>query len=273
MLVSNYLIAIKDFYHRIENKRQCFAKSSTHNCMICIMAALLLIAPSGDEAFDIRDRRAMISQVQKDTVFMGFFTGLFQIDEKVLSSMLKVSRRNYVPLSYTHKAYHNVALPLYDDYYLPEPYMVALMLHMLDISPTDKVLEIGVDSGYHATIMAYMADKVYSLPHVDLTDEAQINVPRSNRDIKDKIVVKSGDGFYGWKEKGPYNAILVKQAFEYVPHHLIEQLAVGGRMVVPVGSQNGTQKLMLFVKQDNGEIISRRLVDIQIAPLSEGKWI
>jgi len=172
------------------------------------------------------------------------------VDERVLSAMSRVPRHLFAPESYRAQAYEDHPLPIAEGQTISQPYIVALMLEALALSPTDKVLEIGTGSGYVAALLAEMVSQVVSIErHALLADSAQVLL--SDLGYRNVRVVV-GDGSRGFPESAPYDAILVSAAAPELPNELVDQLADSGRMIVPVGSNEAQQ--LQFVYKDDGQI-------------------
>lgn len=169
-------------------------------------------------------------------------------DKEVIQAMLEVERHLFVPEYIRAHAYKDSALPIGEGQTISQPYIVALMTEALELKPTDKVLEIGTGSGYQAAILAKIAREVYTI-------EILPKLAERSRELLNKlgyknIFVKSGDGFLGWPQESPFDAIIVTCAVDKIPEPLIEQLAEGGRIVLPLGKA-GYQELTLARKKDN----------------------
>ena len=163
---------------------------------------------------------------------------------RVLAVMRKVERHLFVKPQYLSVAYKDGALPIDCDQTISQPYIVALMTDLLELTPTSKVLEIGTGCGYQTAILAELAKEVYSIEIIPLlAKNAKVRLDGLNYQ---NVHVKKGNGHYGWQEYAPYDAVLVAAAPKDVPKQLIEQLAMGGRMVIPVGGSE--QKLLLIQK-------------------------
>ena len=170
-------------------------------------------------------------------------------DERVLSAMSRVPRHLFAPESYRAQAYEDHPLPIAEGQTISQPYIVALMLEALALSPTDKVLEIGTGSGYVSALLAEIVAQVVSLErHAPLADSARLLLSDLGYG---NVRVVVGDGSRGFPESAPYDAILVSAAAPELPNELVDQLADGGRMIVPVGSDESQQ--LQFVCKENGE--------------------
>lgn len=169
-------------------------------------------------------------------------------DPKIINAFLKVERHRFVPKRYLANAYEDRPLPIGEGQTISQPYIVAFMTDVLNLSRSDKVLEIGTGSGYQAAILGELSDNVFTI---------EINEPlgkRADKLLKElgytNVKVKIGDGYKGWKEHAPYDAIIVTCAPSHVPAPLKEQLKEGGRMIIPVGGRFN-QSLVLLRKIDN----------------------
>ncbi len=158
-------------------------------------------------------------------------------DQRVLSAMLKIPRHRFVPEEYRHLAYADCPLPIGQNQTISQPYIVALMTQMLDLKGAEKVLEIGTGSGYQAAILAALAREVHTIErHHQLAEQARKVL--EELDIR-SVYVHVGDGSQGWPAAAPYDAIIATAAAPRVPPPLLEQLADGGRLVLPVGTRGG----------------------------------
>jgi protein-L-isoaspartate(D-aspartate) O-methyltransferase len=181
----------------------------------------------------------------------------------VLDAMLTVPRHLFVPEPYTSQAYDDTPLPIGEGQTISQPYIVAYMTEALELKPTDKILEIGTGSGYQAAILAEICDSVFTIEiFSSLADRAQ----RTLKELSYRnIFVKCGDGYQGWPEHAPFDAIIVTCAPEEVPETLKEQLAEGGRMIIPVG-KTAYQYLVLMTKH-NGKIRQHSLLPVRFVPM------
>ena len=163
---------------------------------------------------------------------------------RVLAVMQKVERHLFVKPQYLNVAYKDGALPIDCDQTISQPYIVALMTDLLELTPTSKVLEIGTGCGYQTAVLAELAKEVYSIEIIPLlAKRAKTRLEKLNYR---NVHLKKGNGHYGWQEYAPYDAVLVAAAPKDIPKRLIDQLAAGGRMVIPVGGSE--QNLLLIQK-------------------------
>lgn len=169
-------------------------------------------------------------------------------DERVLEAMSKVPRHLFVSPSYHRQAYGDYPLPIDEGQTISQPYIVALMTQHLKVEEDDKVLEIGTGSGYQAAVLAHLTNQVYSVEiREKLAEKASATLAKLGYD---QVKVKWGDGYYGWEEHAPYDAIIVTCAANHIPPPLLKQLKQGGRLVIPLGSTLYFQTLTLITKTD-----------------------
>lgn len=175
-------------------------------------------------------------------------------DEKVLAAMTNTPRHEFVPADYVGQAYNDHPLPIGFGQTISQPYIVALMTELIELQPGEKVLEIGSGSGYQAAILAQLTDQVYTIEIIPaLAERAQATFERLGYD---QIRAKQADGYWGWEESAPFDAIIVTAAPDHIPQPLVNQLADGGKMVIPVGPPGGYQSLWILERQ--GEEVTRR---------------
>jgi protein-L-isoaspartate(D-aspartate) O-methyltransferase len=189
-------------------------------------------------------------------------------DERVLAAMARVPRHAFAPGPYRFQAYEDHPLPIGEEQTISQPYIVALMLEDLALSPRDKVLEVGTGSGYVTAILAELVAEVISIErHPSLADEARrILASMGYKNVR----VVAGDGSRGVAEFAPYDAIIVSAAAPELPQALVDQLAEGGRMIIPVGGFDSQQ--LQFIYKENGELRARLRELCRFVPLvSEGK--
>ncbi len=168
-------------------------------------------------------------------------------NKAVLVAMTNVPRHEFVPDQYLAQAYSDHPLPIGYGQTISQPYIVAVMTEMIDIQPGERVLEIGTGSGYQAAVLAELTDEVYTIEIIpELAERAQATFDRLGYD---QIVAKQADGYWGWEAYAPFDAIIVTAAPDHVPQPLVNQLADGGKMVIPIGPPGGYQSLWLLERQ------------------------
>ncbi len=187
-------------------------------------------------------------------------------NEDVLQAMRAVPRHKFVPAEYLDQAYENHPLPIGYGQTISQPYVVAWMTELLELQPGEKVLEIGTGSGYQAAVLAELGYvEVYTIEIVpELAESAAARLKELGYD---KVHVKQGDGYYGWPEYAPFDAIIVTAAPDHLPAPLAEQLAEGGRIVIPIGPPGWYQSLWKFVKQ-NGDLTAYNMGGVSFVPFT-----
>jgi protein-L-isoaspartate(D-aspartate) O-methyltransferase len=186
-------------------------------------------------------------------------------DANVLQVMRSVPRHRFVPADKIAAAYEDHPLPIGYGQTISQPYIVALMTEALKIKPGDRVLEIGTGSGYQAAILAELGAEVYSVEI--LPELAQQAAERLRSLGYDNLQVRNADGYLGWQEHAPYDAIIVTAAPDHLPQPLVSQLGDGGRMIVPIGPQGAVQTLWLFEKS-GGDLQASNLGEVLFVPLT-----
>ncbi|MDP2207450.1 MAG: protein-L-isoaspartate(D-aspartate) O-methyltransferase [Bacteroidota bacterium] len=189
-------------------------------------------------------------------------------DKYVLDAMRAVFRHELVPASHISQAYNDHPVPIGYGQTISQPYIVALMTELADIKPGMKALEIGTGSGYQAAVLAEIIDSVYTIEIIkELGTSAADKLKKLGYK---KVQVKIADGYYGWKESAPFDAIIVTAAAEHIPPPLIEQLKEGGKMIIPVGHPFQVQNLMLVEKKE-GKIKTKNILPVRFVPFKRGK--
>jgi protein-L-isoaspartate(D-aspartate) O-methyltransferase len=187
-------------------------------------------------------------------------------NQRVMHAIGDVPRHEFVPEGSERVAYENRPLPIGHGQTISQPYIVALMTDLIDPQPEDTVLEIGTGSGYQAAILSPLVQDVYSIEIIEpLAEQAKVRLKRLGYD---NVTTRLGDGYYGWEEHAPFDAIVVTAAASHVPPPLIAQLKTGGRMVIPVGGRFLTQQLLLIDKQEDDKIVTRQIAAVRFVPLT-----
>ena len=187
------------------------------------------------------------------------------VDARVLAAMRTVPRHEFVPAEVREAAYEDTPLPIGHGQTISQPFIVAFMTQVLSPTPKDRVLEIGTGSGYQAAVLAGLVGEVYTIEIVEpLAQRAKGVLQRLGYT---NVFVRAGDGYQGWPEAAPFDAIIVTCAPDRVPAPLVAQLRDGGRMIVPVGPEDGVQELVLLTKR--GDALERRAVlPVRFVPMT-----
>ncbi len=216
-----------------------------------------------------RDRRELVSTIQH------FFAtdplpGLpRRMSKSVVDALNAVPRDEFVPAAQRRYAYENRPLPIGYGQTISQPYIVALMSELADLAPGDRVLEVGTGSGYQAAILAHMGADVHTIEIIpELGNSARNTLSRVGFD---DVKARVGDGYFGWPEAAPFDAIVVTAAASHIPPPLTQQLAPGGRMVIPVGPPFLVQQLLLVTKDQDGTLKTRQLLPVRFVPLTRAE--
>ncbi len=228
-------------------------------------AALGLLSAGASVAADEAARRAVLVD---EVVATQARYGDRPFTPETLAALGRTERHLFVPAELRDAAYANRPLPIGYGQTISQPYIVALMTDLLRVGAGDRVLEVGTGSGYQAAVLAELDVEVFSIEIVaPLADQAR----RRLADLGYRRVnVRHGDGYHGWPEAAPFDAVIVTAAASHVPPPLVDQLRPGGRMVIPVGSRFHTQHLMLVEKGPDGTPTVRQLLPVRFVPLTGG---
>ncbi len=225
--------------------------------------ALALVAASGGQtagpsaADPMRQRR--LAMVQDQLAREGV------ADPRVLEAMREVPRHLFVPEEHRARAYQPYPLPIGEGQTISQPYVVGFMTEILRLGPGDKVLEVGTGSGYQAAVASRLAREVYTVEIFEsLATSARERLGRLGYA---NVHVRQGDGYYGWEEEAPFDAIIVTCAGGHLPPPLLSQLKPGGRMVMPVGGPFMTQNLVLVEKDEQGRLSQRNVLPVMFVRL------
>jgi protein-L-isoaspartate(D-aspartate) O-methyltransferase len=215
------------------------------------------------ESFE-EQRRELVAAIRMIAEHVAPEIGKTALDERVLRTMAKVPRHEFVPIEVQEHAYLNRPIPIGFDKTVSQPLMVAVMTDLLDLKPDDVVLEIGTGLGYQSAVLAELAARVYS---VEIIDElAQGAIRRLKQQGYTTVDVRIGNGYVGWPEHAPFDKVMVTAAPDLIPPPLINQLKAGGRMVVPVGLL-GAQQLVVLEKDLAGKVKTAEIMPVLFSVL------
>jgi protein-L-isoaspartate(D-aspartate) O-methyltransferase len=222
-------------------------------------------AGPGDDPYRAA-RLAMLEEIAADVRLTSESLNKEALDPRVLEAMATVPRHELVPEELRDVAYENRPLPIGHGQTISQPYIVAVMTDLLKLQPGQRALEIGTGSGYQAAILGQLGGEVYTIEIIAaLGEQARRNLDRLGYK---NLEVRIGDGYYGWEERAPFDAIVVTAAASHIPPPLIKQLKNGGRMVIPVGSRFMVQQLLLVEKDEAGEVTTRQILPVRFVPLT-----
>ncbi len=233
-----------------------------------LVLLLARVVPAG--AVDFTTLRAqMVEEIVATVRLTQHELGKPALDARVLQALSTVPRHEFVPDSERPHAYDDRPLPIGAGQTISQPYIVAIMTDLLDLKPDQVVFELGTGFGYQAAILAGLVKQVYTMEIIPtLGDRARQTLQRLGYH---NVSVRVGDGYYGWEEHAPFDAILVTAATDHLPPPLIRQLKPGGRMILPVGSSFLTQQLLLVTKADDGALRTRTILPVRFVPLTGGR--
>jgi protein-L-isoaspartate(D-aspartate) O-methyltransferase len=208
----------------------------------------------------------MMDAIRRDVRQTASYTGRRALAPQVLDAMARVRRHVFVPEGAEAFAYENRPLGIGRGQTISQPFIVALMTDLLEPAADHRVLEIGTGSGYQAAILGELVAEVYTIEIIP--ELAQSAAQRLATLGYDNVHVQAGDGWYGWPDEAPFDGIIVTAVGEEVPPRLLEQLAPGGRLVLPLGPEHGGQMLTVVTRGDGGEVQRRDVLPVQFVPLT-----
>ena len=211
-------------------------------------------------------RQGMVETIAAIAVETEGEIGRRALDTAVMDVMAKVPRHEFVPEDLRGLAYRNRPLPIGHGQTISQPYIVALMTSLLRMTPGAKVLEIGTGSGYQAAVLAELAARVFTIEIIEPL--GQLARKRLARLGYGNVEARIGDGYYGWKEQAPFDAIIITAAASHVPPPLVRQLKPGGRMIIPVGQRFLVQFLTVVEKHLDGRVTMREILPVRFVPLT-----
>jgi protein-L-isoaspartate(D-aspartate) O-methyltransferase len=211
-------------------------------------------------------RHAMVEDIRRHVAETRAELQRNQLDSRVVEALRTVPRHEFVSRDLLRHAYDDRPLPIGYGQTISQPFMVAVMTDLLEVKPGQRVLEIGTGSGYQAAVLAQMGAQVFTMEIVpQLGDAARDRLRRLGYD---KVEARVGDGYYGWADKAPFDAIIVTAAANHIPPPLLEQLKSDGRMVIPLGNPFGMQHLLTVRKDKDGRTTTRKVLPVRFVPLT-----
>ena len=234
------------------------------------LAVLLLVTTAAHAADPYERARArLLREIAADAHLTSRETGRTTFDARVMNALRTIPRHLFVPEDLRSAAYANRPLPIGHGQTISQPYIVALMTDLLRVKPTDVVLEVGTGSGYQAAVLSPLVKQVHTVEII--APLAQQATTRLRTLGYSNVIVRHADGYNGWKEAGPFDAIIVTAAATHIPPPLIQQLKPGGRMIIPVGGPFATQSLMMVEKTAAGKVRTRSMLPVMFVPLTRPK--
>ena len=236
-------------------------------CLALVLPPLLAMGePPPEEVSASRER--LIREVETEIRLTSHYHGSEHLDPAVVAALRAVPRERFIPQALRSKAYENHPLPIGLGQTISQPYIVAIMSHLIAIQPGAKVYELGTGSGYQAAVLAEMGAEVYT---VEIVPELAERAAATLADLGyTKVRVRAGDGYLGWPEAAPFDAVIVTAAGPEVPPALAAQLRPGGRLVMPLGETDETQQLVVVTKNSDGTLHRRSVLPVRFVPITGG---
>ena len=234
----------------------------------CCPALPLAAADAASAAEDAyrQQRLELVATIADNVRDTSLYLDREALDPRVMAALSKVPRHLFVPQSERGHAYENRPLPIGHGQTISQPYIVAIMSDLLKLEPGDRVLEIGTGSGYQAAVLAELVDQLYSMEIIEpLAERARTLLDQLDYQ---RVHSRVGDGYYGWPEQAPFDAIMVTAAAGHIPPPLVAQLKPGGRMLIPVGSRFMAQQLIVVTKDADGSVRTRQILPVRFVPLT-----
>ncbi len=238
-----------------------------HSVLAIIFIYCLSVSLQAEENYAMA-RSQMVSLIEEDVRSTRFYLDREVLDDKVLQILADVPRHEFVPDNKKQYAYDNRPLSIGHGQTISQPYIVAIMTGLLGLTADSRVLELGTGSGYQAAVLSALVKQVFSIEIVEPLGLAAKK--RLTRLGYNNVTVQIGDGYYGWQEHAPFDAIIVTAAASHIPPPLSKQLKVGGRIIIPVGSQFMTQQLLLVTKIDDTRLVSKQILPVRFVPVTGG---
>jgi len=214
-------------------------------------------------------RDHMVTVVEEEVRSLSGQIGIETIDPRVLDAMRAVPRHDFVPIEIKAYAYNNHPLPIGHGQNIAAPLLIALMTHLAELEPGDKVFETGTGAGYHAALLSRLVQDVYSVEVIQPLADQAARMLRDRRN--ENVMVQAGDGYDGWPDHAPYDAIILKESLDHIPVPLLRQLKPGGRLVMPLGPADGAQDLTVIRLTADGRLTQKRIMPVRFSPMQGGE--
>ncbi len=248
----------------MKSNRPGLLSASFHWILLAVFCLDIPYAPAADDYPVLR--AAMLDEIEADVRDTSAYIERDSLTGQVMQVMGKVPRHEFVPDEMKPLAYENRPLPIGYGQTISQPYIVALMTELMRPKNDFKVLEIGTGSGYQAAILAALTRQVFS---IEIIEELGEQAQQRFKDLAiQNIETRIGDGYYGWPEQAPFDAIVVTAAADHIPPPLIKQLKPGGRMIIPVGGRFQVQQLVMVEKTTEGKTTTRQILPVRFVPLT-----
>lgn len=231
-----------------------------------LLLATFLLGACAEPSDYATEREALVGEIERQVAATRHEIGTDRLDPAVIAALRSVPRHEFVPSTLRGEAYRNRPLPIGSEQTISQPYIVAIMSHLLEVGPGDKVYELGTGSGYQAAVLGEMGVEVYSVEIVPaLAERARANLIRLGYN---RVKIRAGDGYLGWPEAAPFDGIIVTAAADHVPQPLIDQLAPQGRLVMPVGEAGWIQQLVVMEKTGAGALRRKNVLPVRFVPVT-----
>lgn len=259
---------------RLWNERQ--RRSTTYAALVILLSTLVSCTPQSEQTLSAKptaeadsDEKLLDAEHDpfahdRDLMVSGHMASRDIVNQRVLDTIGHVPRHEFVPANLQSRAYEDSPLPIGQGQTISQPYIVALMTQLVDPQPHHKALDVGTGSGYQAAVLAELVKEVFSIEIVEsLANSARTRLQKLGYE---NIQVRHGDGYAGWKEEAPFDVIVVAAAPDHIPPALIDQLAPGGKLVIPVG--DFWQTLVVVEKNQDGTIDRRNIAPVRFVPMT-----
>ncbi|QIK38410.1 protein-L-isoaspartate(D-aspartate) O-methyltransferase [Caldichromatium japonicum] len=235
--------------------------------LILTGAALFAVRPGAAEDTMADQRNRLVNLIQLEVRATAQELGFDRLNPEVERALRTVPRERFVPESERALAYINSPLPIGQGQTISQPYIVAIMTQLLGIKAGDRVYELGTGSGYQAAVLAEMGVEVYTVEIVpELAERAAKTLESLGHG--DRVQVRAGDGWLGWPEAAPFDGIIVTAAAPRIPRQLVEQLKPNGRLVIPMGPAERTQELVVYTRNEQGDLVRRDILPVRFVPVT-----